>query len=53
LHHAGSRGVLQTSSVAIAGSKLKVVNNRYRNFARSKIARRMIQTKESVGQYLC
>jgi transposase len=45
-------GLLQTPSVAIDGSKFKAVNNRDRNFAHAKMARRMAQIEESVGRYL-
>jgi transposase len=45
-------GLLQTSSVAIDGSKFKAVNNRDRNFTHAKMTRRMAQIEESVGRYL-
>ena len=40
------------ASVAIDGSKFKVVNNRDRNFARAKMKRRLEQIEESVARYL-
>ncbi len=45
-------GLLNTTSVAIDGSKLKAVNNRDKNFTRAKVERRRAQIEESVGRYL-
>src|SRR5262249_21991035 len=45
-------GLLTEASVAIDGSKFKVVNNRDRNFTRAKMDRRMAQIEESVARYL-
>jgi transposase len=45
-------GLLNTASVAIDGSKFKVVNNRDRNFTRAKVERRRAQIEESVARYL-
>jgi transposase len=45
-------GLLQTTTVAIDGSKFKAVNNRDRNFTQAKMAKRMAQIEESVGRYL-
>ena len=36
-------GLLQSSRIAIDGSKFKAVNNRDRNFTHAKMARRMAQ----------
>ena len=43
-------GLLTTASVAIDGSKFKVVNNRDRNFTRAKVERRRVQLEESVAR---
>ena len=45
-------GLLTQASVAIDGSKFKAVNNRDRNFTRSKMERRLAQIEESVARYL-
>jgi transposase len=45
-------GLLTTTSVAIDGSKFKAVNNRDKNFTRSKVERRRAQLEESVARYL-
>src|SRR5436190_12972779 len=45
-------GLLATASVAIDGSKFKAVNNRDKNFTRSKVERRRAQLEESVARYL-
>ena len=45
-------GLLGEASVAIDGSKFKVVNNRDRNFTAAKMKRRMAQIEESVARYL-
>jgi hypothetical protein len=45
-------GLLTTASVAIDGSKFKAVNNRYKNFTRAKMERRLAQIEESVARYL-
>jgi transposase len=45
-------GLLSVASVAIDGSKFKVVNNRDRNFTKAKMARRMKQIEDSVARYL-
>jgi transposase-like protein DUF772/DDE family transposase len=45
-------GLLAKASVAIDGSKFKVVNNRDRNFTRAKVKRRRAQLEESVARYL-
>jgi transposase len=45
-------GLLTQASVAIDGSKFKAVNNRDKNFTRSKMERRMAQIEESVARYL-
>src|SRR3954471_2239560 len=45
-------GLLAKASVAIDGSKFKVVNNRDRNFTRGKIDLRRAQLEESVARYL-
>src|SRR5499426_3386595 len=45
-------GFLTTTSVAIDGSKFKAVNNRDKNFTRSKVERRRAQLEESVVRYL-
>jgi hypothetical protein len=44
--------VLATASVAIDGSKFKVVNTRDKNFTRAKVERRRAQLEESVARYL-
>src|SRR5262249_6764782 len=43
---------LTEASVAIDGSKFKAVNNRDKNFTRTKMDRRMAQIEESVARYL-
>jgi transposase len=45
-------GLLTKPSVAIDGSKFKVVNNRDKNFTRAKMERRLAQIEESVARYL-
>ena len=45
-------GLLVTASVAIDGSKFKAVNNRDRNFTRTKVERRRAQLEQSVARYL-
>jgi len=45
-------GLLSASSVAIDGSKFKVVNNRDRNFTAAKMKRRVAQVENSVARYL-
>jgi transposase len=40
------------ASVVIDGSKFKAVNNRYKNFTRVKMERRLAQIEESVARYL-
>jgi hypothetical protein len=45
-------GLLTTTSVAIDGSKFKAVNNRDKNFTRTKVERRRAQLEESVARYL-
>lgn len=45
-------GLFTTASVAIDGSKFKVVNNQDRNFTRAKVERRRAQLEESVARYL-
>ena len=45
-------GLLTKASVAIDGSKFKAVNNRDRNFTRTKVERRRAQLEESVARYL-
>jgi transposase len=45
-------GLLTKASVAIDGSKFKAVNNRDRNFTRSKVERRRAQLEEGVARYL-
>jgi transposase len=45
-------GLLTEASVAIDGSKFKAVNNRDKNFTRSKMDRRLAQIEESVARYL-
>jgi transposase len=45
-------GLLNTTSVAIDGSKFKAVNNRDKNFTRAKMDRRRAQIEESVARYL-
>lgn len=45
-------GVLQGACVAIDGSKFKAVNNRDRNFTRSKIASRIAHPEASVERYI-
>jgi hypothetical protein len=45
-------GLLATSSVAIDGGKFKAVNNRDKNFTRTKVERRRAQLEESVARYL-
>jgi transposase len=45
-------GLLTQASVAIDGSKFKAVNNRDRNFTRTKMERRLAQIDESVARYL-
>ena len=45
-------GLLATARVAIDGSKFKAVNNRDRNFTKSKVERRRAQLEESVTRYL-
>src|SRR3954470_7985828 len=45
-------GLLAKASVAIDGSKFKVVNNRDRNFTRGKVDRRRAQLEESLARYL-
>jgi transposase len=45
-------GLFAKASVAIDGSKFKAVNNRGRNFTRTKMQRRMAQIEESVARYL-
>src|SRR5262249_40918026 len=45
-------GLLTQASVAIDGSKFKAVNNRDKNFTRTKMDRRMAQIEESVARYL-
>src|SRR5499433_2667151 len=47
-----SMGLLTEASVAIDGSKFKAVNNRDKNFTRTKMDRRMAQIEESVARYL-
>jgi transposase len=44
--------LLPVTSVAIDGSKFKAVNNRDRNFTRTKVDRRRAQIEESVARYL-
>jgi transposase len=44
--------LLLVTSVAIDGSKFKAVNNRDRNFTRTKVDRRRAQIEESVARYL-
>src|SRR5262245_10307384 len=44
--------LLTEASVAIDGSKFKAVNNRDKNFTRTKMDRRMAQIEESVARYL-
>jgi transposase len=46
------RGLLNTTSVAVDGSKFKAVNNRDKNFTHAKMARRMAQIEESIDRYL-
>ena len=45
-------GLLETSSVAIDGSKFKAVNTRDKNFTHNKMERRRAQLEESVARYL-
>src|SRR5258707_243417 len=45
-------GLLTKASVAIDGSKFKAVNNRDKNFTRTKMERRLAQIEESVARYL-
>jgi transposase len=45
-------GLFGEVSVAIDGSKFKAVNNRDKNFTRSKMDRRLAQIEESVARYL-
>jgi hypothetical protein len=45
-------GLLVTASVAIDGSKFKAVNNRDRNYTRTKVERRRAQLEQSVARYL-
>jgi transposase/macrodomain Ter protein organizer (MatP/YcbG family) len=45
-------GLLAEASVAIDGSKFKAVNNRDRNFTRSKMTRRLAQIEDSIARYL-
>jgi transposase len=45
-------GLLNTTSVAIDGSKFKAVNNRDKNVTRAKVERRRAQIEESVARYL-
>jgi transposase len=45
-------GLLTAASVAIDGSKFKAVNNRDKNFTRTKMERRLAQIEESVARYL-
>src|ERR1700758_1152709 len=45
-------GLLTKASVAIDGSKFKAVNNRDKNFTRTKIERRLAQIDQSVARYL-
>jgi len=45
-------GLLVTASVAIDGGKFKAVNNRDRNFTRTKVERRRAQLEQSVARYL-
>ncbi len=45
-------GLFTEASVAIDGSKFKAVNNRDKNFTRTKMERRMAQIEESVARYL-
>src|ERR1700746_1622429 len=45
-------GLLTTASVAIDGSKFKAVNNRDKNFTRTKMERRLAQIEESGARYL-
>jgi transposase len=45
-------GLLNGGCVAIDGSKFKAVNNRDRNFTKSKIASRIVHLEESAGRYI-
>src|ERR1700752_2017202 len=45
-------GLLTKASVAIDGSKFKAVNNRDKNFTRTKMERRLAQIDQSVARYL-
>jgi hypothetical protein len=45
-------GLLAKASVAIDGSKFKVVNSRDNNFTKGKMERRLAQIEESVARYL-
>ncbi len=45
-------GLFTEASVAIDGSKFKAVNNRDKNFTRTKMERRLAQIEESVARYL-
>ena len=47
-----SMGLLTEASVAIDGSKFKAVNNRDKNFTRTKMELRMAQIEASVARYL-
>ena len=45
-------GLLARSTVAIDGSKFKAINNRDRNFTKSKMQRRQDQIADSIARYL-
>src|SRR2546423_1030057 len=45
-------GLFGEVSIAVDGSKFKVVNNRDKNFTRAKMERRLAQIAESVARYL-
>jgi transposase len=45
-------GLLAKASVAIDGSKFKVVNNRDKNFTKAKVERRRTQLEQRVARYL-